>query len=95
LANSVGIIDAGYRGEIQAAVDVLSQDGFQLPSGLRIVQLCPPSLDSPIYVKVITDESLLGKTMRGAGGFGSTGRVGAKLDGDAGEGGDAGEQGDE
>jgi hypothetical protein len=52
-------------------------------------------LDSPIYVKVITDESLLGKTMRGAGGFGSTGRVGAKLDGDAGEGGDAGEQGDE
>jgi len=81
LANSVGVIDAGYRGDIQAAVDMREGTprlSYTATEGQRLVQICPPSLADPIYVHVTTDESELGKTERGTGGFGSTGSAGAK-----------------
>ena len=69
LANSVGIIDAGYRGEIKAAfrnffgVHVVEAE-------TRLVQLCAPGLQ-PIKVTLVTE---LNATERGSGGFGSTGK---------------------
>ncbi len=69
LANSVGIIDAGYRGNIIAAVD--SNQQFSLTMGDRYFQICAPTL-CPIYVELVDD--LGEQTARGSGGFGSTGR---------------------
>ena len=70
LANSVGIIDSGYRGNIGAFFDVLSNGVAEEKS--RYVQLCHPSLD-PFDVIMVYNEDDLGSTRRGAGGFGSTG----------------------
>jgi len=70
LANHVGIIDSGYRGELMAAVRSF-QEGYTIPANTRLFQVCHPSL-CPVYV-VIVPESELSLTERGAGGFGSTG----------------------
>jgi dUTP pyrophosphatase len=68
LANSVGIIDRGYRGNIGAYFDCKVG---QIEAGQRLVQLCSPTLD-PFHV-VLTDS--LSFTERGANGFGSTGKI--------------------
>ena len=67
LANSVGIIDRGYRGNLGAYFDC--KYGI-LEMGQRLVQLCSPTLD-PFHV-VLTDS--LTFTQRGENGFGSTGK---------------------
>jgi len=69
LANSVGIIDAGYRGHLIGAFDAL--DDYAVQAGDRLVQVCAPGL-VPILVTVVDD--LGDVTARGSGGFGSTGR---------------------
>ena len=69
LSNSVGIIDAGYRGNIMAIVDNISQEDFRIKEGSRMFQLCSPIL-SPVSFQ-LSDE--LSDTSRGSGGFGSTG----------------------
>ena len=77
LSNSVGIIDSGYRGNIIAAFDNRdsSNDGdFKVEKGSRVVQICPPELSYPVLVEIVDDESDLGTTNRGEGGFGSTGK---------------------
>ena len=67
LANSVGIIDSGYRGEVTAVVDKRDCKKFD-----RLFQICSPSL-GPFRVEMVERESdLSGKTDRGGGGFGST-----------------------
>jgi dUTP pyrophosphatase len=78
LANSVGIIDSGYRGHIIAAFD--SPASFTCDGGCytveqfqRLLQICPPDLSYPVEVELVTDETLLGGGSRGSGGFGSTG----------------------
>jgi dUTP pyrophosphatase len=68
LANSVGIIDAGYRGHIIGMFD--SSFRFVVNGGDRLLQICAPSL-SPIYVVIVDDIDV--NTERGNGGFGSTG----------------------
>ncbi len=68
LANSVGIIDAGYRGNLIGAFDAL--DDYAVQSGDRLVQICAPSL-VPLIVSVVDD--LGDVTVRGSAGFGSTG----------------------
>ena len=40
----------------------------------RLVQICAPNISYPIYPVLVSEESELGFTARGAGGFGSTGR---------------------
>jgi dUTPase len=66
LANSVGIIDAGYRGDLIAAVDTIGLFGSTF-------QVCAPDL-SPFLVHIVdTEEDLSPPTTRGHGGFGSTG----------------------
>lgn len=68
LANSVGIIDPNYRGEIIAKVDNLSDTDHELHENQSLFQLCAPDL-SPLQVEFVTE---LSETDRGAGGFGST-----------------------
>ncbi|PHJ21097.1 deoxyuridine 5 -triphosphate [Cystoisospora suis] len=68
LANSVGLIDAGYRGEIIAAVDNIKSAPYTLKKGDRIVQAVPFNGEGVVFQLV--DE--LDKTARGEGGFGST-----------------------
>ena len=71
LANSVGIIDSGYRGELQAAVDNFSCQKYIVEEGQRLFQICSGDL-TPFYnVKIV--DSLGSRPERGAGGFGSTG----------------------
>lgn len=73
LANHVGIIDSGYRGEIIGAFAcVRSSSEYKVEKYTRLLQLCHPSL-SPFYV-IIVDENQLSVTERGEGGFGSTGK---------------------
>ena len=69
MANSVGIIDYGYRGNIMAKVRNMSSEAYEVKKGERLFQLCMPSLE-PFGV-VFVDE--LDSTERGTGGFGSTG----------------------
>tara|TARA_A100001015_G_C14952734_1_gene697424 strand:+ start:16 stop:468 length:453 start_codon:yes stop_codon:yes gene_type:complete len=68
MANSVGIIDAGYRGSIMVALDNISDNPYQIKRGQRLFQLCSPTLQ-PISFE-LTDS--LSETSRGVGGFGST-----------------------
>lgn len=75
LANSVGIIDKNYRGELKAAIDVIkftSEDCIVLKKGTRICQLCHPSLQ-PMTITLIDNFEPYLNTERGIGGFGSTG----------------------
>ena len=67
LANSVGIIDRGYRGNICAMFDV--RDSLIATKGQRLVQICEPGLE-PFKVMIVSE---LNETLRGEGGFGSTG----------------------
>lgn len=70
LANSVGIIDNGYRGTLKCAVDNNSDEDFVVKKGERYFQICHPSL-MPMIINIV--ESVDMKTERGEGGFGSTG----------------------
>ena len=69
LANSVGIIDAGYRGNIIACVDNIKNYEFKIEKGSRLFQICGPALE-PIEIRVVNE---LSNSQRGSGGFGSTG----------------------
>ena len=84
LANSVGIIDSGYRGNLIGMFDVvniedadnyetLGADYFAKVND-RLVQICGPGL-VPILVEIVENEYELGNeaSERGSGGFGSTG----------------------
>ena len=69
LCNSVGLIDAGYRGEIMAAVDNIKQEDYTISVGQRLFQIV--AMDgSPLSFELVDE---LSSTSRGAGGFGSTG----------------------
>ncbi len=69
LANSVGVIDSDYRGEVKVALVNYSDSSFVVTHGMRIAQLAlMPVLTLP---PVLTED--LSDTARGKGGFGSTG----------------------
>ena len=74
LANSTGIIDCGYRGDLIGAFRSL-QTPYLVEKHSRLLQICHPNL-SPIHVEMVTSEGDLSSTTRGSGGFGSTGIVG-------------------
>lgn len=71
LSNAVGVIDSDYRGEISVGLINLSDTDHTILPGERIAQLVIMPVAAPTFVQV--DE--LSETKRGAGGFGSTGRV--------------------
>ncbi len=68
-ANKVGVIDSDYRGEIMIALHNHSDIPRSVNPGDRIAQF----LLMPIAVADITETEDLDGTVRGAGGFGSTG----------------------
>jgi len=72
LANSVGIIDSGYRGTLRGMFDNRSDTTYTLKKLTRFLQICSPNLN-PIIVSIVDNVSELGITERGQGGFGSTG----------------------
>jgi dUTP pyrophosphatase len=71
LVNAPGLIDAGYRGELQ--VLLLNTDreaAFEIAAGDRIAQLVITRVETPDLVEV----DALPPSTRDAGGFGSSGR---------------------
>ena len=70
LANSVGLIDAGYRGEIMAAVDNIKDISYRLEIGQRLFQIV--AMDGSEIHFDLTDD--LSQTSRDKDGFGSTGK---------------------
>jgi len=70
--NAPGTIDADYRGEVGVILINHSTEPFTVSRGLRIAQMIVAS-----YATVAWQESEnLSNTVRGAGGFGSTGEKG-------------------
>jgi len=70
LSNSVGIIDKGYRNELIAVVDNISDEPFYINKDDRLFQLVPFDGDG---IKNVTLGKVDNDTERGMGGFGSTG----------------------
>ncbi len=69
-ANKVGVVDCDYRGEVKVALHNHSEIPQTVAAGERVAQLViTPYITAQFVVK---DE--LSDTVRGAGGFGSTGR---------------------
>ena len=68
LANSIGLCDAGYTGELKAPLHNTGQMAFHLKKGERYVQLVAPGLQESNFTLVDT----LRTTSRNQGGFGST-----------------------
>ena len=67
--NAPGTIDSDYRGEVKVVLINHSKNAFPIRSGDRIAQLVVSRVARAAFVE--TD--LLSETMRGSGGFGSTG----------------------
>lgn len=67
--NSPGTVDADYRGELKVSLVNLSSDDFEIVPGERIAQMIISS-----HERVQWEEAgALSETVRGAGGWGSTG----------------------
>lgn len=71
LANSVGVVDSDYRGEIIVALINNSKKEYVIKNGERIAQML---ITPVVYPEVVQTDSLT-DTERGIGGFGSTGRI--------------------
>ena len=69
MANSIGLIDGGYRGEIMAVCDNIKTESYSVEKGQRLFQLVATD-SSPITYELVES---LEMTTRGTGGFGSTG----------------------
>ena len=69
MANSIGLIDGGYRGEIMAVCDNIKSESYTAEKGQRLFQLVATD-SSPIQYELVEE---LEMTTRGTGGFGSTG----------------------
>jgi dUTP pyrophosphatase len=67
--NAPGTIDADYRGEVQVILINHGDLPFTVERGMRIAQF----LLAPVTRAVLTPVERLDETVRGAGGFGSTG----------------------
>jgi dUTP pyrophosphatase len=69
-ANSVGIIDEDYRGELSIVYENVSCKDYEIARGDRIAQL----IIVPIAVVDVEEAQTLSETERGDGGYGSTGK---------------------
>ena len=70
MANSVGVIDASYRGEVKAPVWSMTGTS-KVNKGDRLFQVVAPDMG---WIKNIRIVETLPDTDRGEGGFGSTGK---------------------
>lgn len=69
--NAPGTIDSDYRGEVQVLLINLGDESVIIRRGERIAQLVVAPVARPAFFV----EDILDATERGAGGFGSTGRL--------------------
>jgi dUTP pyrophosphatase len=69
--NSPGTIDADYRGEIKVLLVNLSKENFTVNHGERIAQMVIARHETVLWEEV----AHLNDSERGAGGFGSTGKM--------------------
>ena len=69
-ANKVGVIDSDYRGEIKVALHNHGKEAQTVAKGERIAQL----VIAPYLFAEYEEKDELSDTVRGEGGFGSTGR---------------------
>jgi dUTP pyrophosphatase len=70
LVNTPGTIDADYRGQVQVPMINLGREPFTVERGMRIAQMVIAAVPEARVVQV----QELDETVRGAGGFGHTGR---------------------
>ncbi|VAV93441.1 Deoxyuridine 5'-triphosphate nucleotidohydrolase [hydrothermal vent metagenome] len=68
--NTPGTIDSDYRGEIKVILINLGQENFTISRGERIAQM----VIAPVVQASWQEVAELPETIRGEGGFGSTGR---------------------
>ena len=64
-----GVVDAGYRGEVQVVLVNLGREPYAVKKGMKIAQM----LIQPVQAVDIEEAPDLDDTARGRGGFGSTG----------------------
>lgn len=69
-ANKVGVIDSDYRGEFLIFLHNHSAEPQTIANGERVAQL----LVTPVFTPGFVEAEELSDTLRGAGGFGSTGK---------------------
>jgi dUTP pyrophosphatase len=69
--NSPGTIDADYRGELKVLLINLSDTPFTIENGERIAQMVVASYQQVSWQAA----QFLSDTARGAGGYGSTGKI--------------------
>ncbi|MDH2133301.1 dUTP diphosphatase [Sphingobium yanoikuyae] len=69
LPNAPGTIDADYRGELKVLLINHGADPFPIKRGDRIAQL----VVAPVQLASFVEVDMLDDTVRGMGGFGSTG----------------------
>ena len=69
-ANKVGVIDSDYRGEVKVALHNHGKEAQTVLKGERVAQMVITSYFACDYI----ESEELDQTVRGEGGFGSTGR---------------------
>lgn len=67
--NTPGTVDADYRGEVSVVLINLGQDNFTITRGMRIAQM----IIAPVTQTTWQEVNELAESIRGEGGFGSTG----------------------
>jgi len=70
LATTAGVIDAGYRGEIQVLMTNLGEATVKLKAGEKIAQMIPV----PVLTGLVKEMETLEESARAEKGFGSSGR---------------------
>ncbi|TAX79247.1 dUTP diphosphatase [Rhizobium ruizarguesonis] len=67
--NSPGTVDSDYRGEVKVLLANLGDEAFVISRGMRIAQM----VIAPVTQARVAEITAASETVRGAGGFGSTG----------------------
>ena len=71
LSNSVGVVDSDYRGEICVGLCNVSGEPYTIQPDERVAQM----VIMPVVCAEFVEAEELGTTVRGEGGFGSSGRM--------------------
>ena len=70
LSNGVGVVDSDYRGEVCVGLCNVSNKPYTIEPNERIAQM----VIAPVSLMNVKEVSSLEDTVRGEGGFGSTGK---------------------
>ena len=73
IPNAPGTIDSDYRGEIKIALTCIARGDAVVEEGERVAQIVIAKLPDAILKEVSVKEFSEEETLRGSGGFGSTG----------------------